>query len=621
MNRRQPPRRHACVRCVRLKVRCQPVEGTGTCVRCTRLGQSCTLPDGLRASSRPRKTRIDALQEQIDNLVTQLATKQAANCQELSQPTTKPNTIDSPDPYQKDSTPHNARSDGEAEPLFGYLFTLEEADELLAKFRAQKMHHFPFVIIPPEMDVASLRDQYPFLLTCVVWASLEHNASLQLRMEGVIRQTIATRVFVNGERNMDLLQGLLVHSAWYHYHWKSMHEHQYLLLQVLPILVYDVGLDQDDMVKLQLQPGQISEPREGKHHINPAGQRALLGCYYLCHKSSIFRRHMNMRHTKCIDTCLTNLTTNPEYPSDMLLRTLIDTQPLMRKSHSLLGDELNYCNDQCRDATWEQILTAVVTNQKDLGDIKARHSLHGNWALRIELDAFPMLMLGHFLRRQKDAFYLRDINQLQPLAISAHRVAATFLAVPSAVVVHLPISTYTTWWYSMVVLAKLGLSFGIYSQLPTDLGTKSVHEVVLATVHRIEGFSLGDDLWSGCKKAIAKLLEWLEKTSNETPRSFMPPANNPLIGTTDPSPSLMSLPTAMHYPGQVIPDTVPPVGNSYQMPPDQWQSPLMPSAMASGLESDMVGMGMDYFIVRHMIDELSLFGSAAQHTFVSTVEV
>ncbi|RAK73153.1 Zn(II)2Cys6 transcription factor domain-containing protein [Aspergillus fijiensis CBS 313.89] len=612
MNRRQPPRRHACVRCVRLKVRCQPVEGTGTCVRCTRLGQSCSLPDSLRASSRPRKTRIDALQEQIDNLVTQLASKQAANCQTPSRTASVTNTNDSPDTYQKDSPSRLARSESEGDPLFGHLLTLEEADELLAKFRAQKMHHFPFVIIPSDMDIASLRDQYPFLLTCIVWASLEHNNSLQLKLEGMIRQTVATRVFVNSERSMDLLQGLLVHSAWYHYHWKSMHAHQYLLLQVLPMLVYDLGLDQDETVKMQLQSGQISEPRKEQLHKTPAAQRALLGCYYLTHKSSMFRRHMNMRHTMCIDTCVKNLTENPEYPSDALLRALIETQPLMRKSHTLLGDELNYCTDQCRDATWEQILEAVARNQKEVDELKSRHNLQDNWALRMELDAFPTLIFGHFLRRQKDAFYLRDINQLQALATSAHRVAATFLATPSPVAVHLPISSYTTCWYAIVLLCKLGLSFGIYSQLPTDLGTRSVHEVVLATVHKIEGFSLGDDLWAGCKKAIAKLLSWLEKTSNETPRPMLP---TPAVATSEP-PSLMALPPPMHCP----PGPMMPLSQQYQAP-DQWQSPPIPGGLPTGFETDMmVGMESNV-IVQHMIDELSLFGWAGQGPYLPSMGV
>ncbi|PWY90017.1 hypothetical protein BO70DRAFT_359016 [Aspergillus heteromorphus CBS 117.55] len=47
----QPVTRHACVRCIQLKVKCAPIQDMQTCERCARLGRSCLMPDSSRPSS------------------------------------------------------------------------------------------------------------------------------------------------------------------------------------------------------------------------------------------------------------------------------------------------------------------------------------------------------------------------------------------------------------------------------------------------------------------------------------------------------------------------------------------------------------------------------------------
>lgn len=87
---------------------------------------------------------------------------------------------------------------------------------------------------------------------------------------------------------MDLLRGLLVHIAWYHYHWRIYHTQVYMLLQMAMAIVVDLGLDRYNNFKMQsisydgkgaeeLHKGQVL-------YLTPDGQRAFLGCYYLCSK-------------------------------------------------------------------------------------------------------------------------------------------------------------------------------------------------------------------------------------------------------------------------------------------------------------------------------------------------
>lgn len=149
------------------------------------------------------------------------------------------------------------------------------------------MHHFPFVILPEGMDASGLRQKSPFLLLCILTACLEHDVVLQDKLEREIREIIGTHLIVEMRRNMDLLQGLLVHIAWYHYHWSTFHTQAYMLLQIAIMLVADLGLDKDENFKMQAIPsdGKESDQAQGQGiHQTPAGQRALLGCYYLCSK-------------------------------------------------------------------------------------------------------------------------------------------------------------------------------------------------------------------------------------------------------------------------------------------------------------------------------------------------
>ena len=106
-------------------------------------------------------------------------------------------------------------------------------------------------------------------------------------MEHEVRKVIATRLIINMERNMDLLLGLLVHIAWYHYHWRTYHAQVYMLLQMVIMVAVALGLDKDGNFRMQTIPFDkrgVDQTEGQGDHWTPAGQRALLGCYYLCLK-------------------------------------------------------------------------------------------------------------------------------------------------------------------------------------------------------------------------------------------------------------------------------------------------------------------------------------------------
>ncbi|PYI03937.1 hypothetical protein BO78DRAFT_321610 [Aspergillus sclerotiicarbonarius CBS 121057] len=462
-----------------------------------------------------RKTRIDALQEQIDQLAAQLGHKQSEIAHEAPLSSATPSTLppDSPPVYhpREGSGPGDEAS---GEPVLGGLVGFREADQLLDKFRTQKMPQFPFVMVAADMDIESLRQRSPFLLLCIVTVCMEHKPLLQHKLEALVRETAATRLIVKSERNLDLLLGLLVHCAWFHYHWRTTHIHKYMLLEMAHMVVVDLGIDKDENIRMQPIPQEGADTQ--RHHQNPTEQRALLGCYHLCCTSTLFRRQVTMRHTKWIQQCVEDLARKPEYPSDVLLGEYIISNNFMRRTQCVFDEDVCLCSYHPRDASWEQIVESIERQERQTDEQLSRLSQSDNWALRLELTALTTVTLGQAVQRRMDVFRLREINRLQFLTASAHRVLATYIQIPASVAVHLPASSYYTIWYVMLVLAKVSLLFGNYNHPTPDIDSRRVHEDVLATMRKIDTLSLGDDIWSNCR--VISMVAWLEKQKKEAQR-------------------------------------------------------------------------------------------------------
>ncbi|PYI04811.1 hypothetical protein BO78DRAFT_372546 [Aspergillus sclerotiicarbonarius CBS 121057] len=516
MRPRQYQRRQACDRCIQLKVKCVPVQDTRSCERCTRLCHSCIFPESPRPNSH-RKSRLDALQEQVNKLVAELDTKKDSDKHAPYQPSKNQSYV------AANKLHHHAQGRPEGKSICGAdtdqdfisrgLFTLLECEELLAKFRAHKMPQFPFVVVPTQLGVPTLRQEFPFLLLCIITASLEHKPSLQHLMEHEVRKVIATRLVINMERNMDLLLGLLVHVAWYHYHWRTYHTQVYMLLQMAIMVVVALGLDKDGNLRMQTIPldrKDMDQVEEQGDHWTSAGQRALLGCYYLCLKSSFFRRQLIIRRTEWIERCTTMLGQKAEYPTDLFLKTYIDIRSLAQISQSLFEGRVP---SSTQGMNLQQLFGSTEMQQNRTEHLLRQYDLWDNWALRMEISAISVLVLGHALGRQKDFFQLRDTRELSSLTSSAYNTVTIFLTIPSTTFVHLPAASYNTLRYSLMVLSKLSLLFGRHLDIP-EISKDNIRSLGLALVRKIGDLSQDDDVWANCKKVVGSMLLWLENTTS-----------------------------------------------------------------------------------------------------------
>ncbi|OGM50199.1 hypothetical protein ABOM_001116 [Aspergillus bombycis] len=460
MQPKAPSRRHACVRCIQLKVKCVPVEN-GRCQRCARLDRHCAFPDGSRRNTSIRNSRVDIIQHQIDTLAAQLYTEKGSRVG-------LPPTTETPSPSTISST--SLQPSPVPEPFNDFitrgLLNITQGEELLLKFRTDLIPLFPFVILP-EVNFVELRKQSPFLLLCIITACLEHKPTLQQKLESEARTVVSTRIVMNMERDMDTLRGLLVHIAWYHDPWRIYHTQVYMLLQMAMAIVVDLGLDRYNNFKMQcisyngkgteeLHKGQVL-------YLTSDGQRAFLGLL------SMFQSLGQQSELEVED-------------------------PIRAMSK----DELF----QSMDVLENQIEHLLVQETQ--------------WSLRFELKAIPAIVLGHALRQQRDVHRQYEKQQRLTIARSAFNIVMIFLASPASVTPNLPMFSYTSIWYGLLVLSKLSLLSDTATRgKAVEVYNKDIHNLGLAAMQKMEAMSRRNDVWDNCRTVIGSMLSWLESSRTQ----------------------------------------------------------------------------------------------------------
>lgn len=91
--------------------------------------------------------------------------------------------------------------------------TAEEAEQFLEMFRTQKLQYFPFTQFPEGMTAQRLRQERPFFWLCIMSVS-STIVSQQLSLGRAVREIAGHEILVEGQRNLDLLLGLLCFVGW-----------------------------------------------------------------------------------------------------------------------------------------------------------------------------------------------------------------------------------------------------------------------------------------------------------------------------------------------------------------------------------------------------------------------
>jgi hypothetical protein len=293
-------RRRACVRCATAKAKCT-FSGREGCDRCWRLKRECILEETPRRKREKQSTRVKALEEKVNTLLSLLgpdnvpvASAKAASSIDARTPAPTEDGYSPLGRSAKSTTTQSMEEDGRRFDVIDHgLLDMSTADTLLSAFKRVHSTYFPFVIVAPQTDAATLRTQSPVLFLAIMTTCLEGDHILQRRLGVELKKILCERVMIGNERDLGLLQSLLVLVAWNHFHFNPMCKQLFMLLQMAIGLLTDLDLDRcpahrDQRVAshLCLTTSTPSQLGQGKYPVqcrrSSAEIRALLGCFYLC---------------------------------------------------------------------------------------------------------------------------------------------------------------------------------------------------------------------------------------------------------------------------------------------------------------------------------------------------
>ncbi|RMY43651.1 hypothetical protein D0865_11094 [Hortaea werneckii] len=218
--------------------------------------------------------------------------------------------------------------------------SLMQAEILLDRYRRLMAPELPFVAIPSHMTAQHLYTEKPLLLRAIVTVAYFHNLPEQRRMVKMMMRDVSERVLLNNEKNVGIIQAILVFVAWYHPHvfWGQQATN---LLHLAMAAVVDLAIDRP--------PGmngdgsfKAAAMKQGATHFvqrTPTLEeyRALAGVFYLSSTvATSFKKLDPFQPTKYLDECIMHLAEAKEYQSDALLVQMVRLQKI---AHEVIATE------------------------------------------------------------------------------------------------------------------------------------------------------------------------------------------------------------------------------------------------------------------------------------------
>lgn len=242
----------ACVPCAAAKTKCLRSDKDSSCERCLQLKKHCTSQTPLprkRKAGPPTTTRVAQLEQKLNGLVTLLTSQQVPTTEEEDsvvehttfQSAQVSTNLPTPDGSasarikdylspSSDGRRHPSRSATESAGVETTWLSraaphptleVEDGRVILDLFYTRMLPYFPFAVLQPDHTVESLQKTQPFLWKVIRCVASSRDRQRQENLGAEIMQEICTRMLMSTEKSLELLQGILVFSAWNHYQFTS----------------------------------------------------------------------------------------------------------------------------------------------------------------------------------------------------------------------------------------------------------------------------------------------------------------------------------------------------------------------------------------------------------------
>ncbi|KAF3760361.1 hypothetical protein M406DRAFT_109448 [Cryphonectria parasitica EP155] len=348
------PYGHACTNCAKAKCKCIHRDGGGACERCFRLKKDCN-PSVPNRKRNPRKTpssRTAHLEEKLDDLVSLIRLQTNIRAPgKANSPSTRPETHGLGGPptvpsLSSVSTPNESPAGPASGETYatdvtspsstgvGFEYDCPIADDVaesnLALFRRDMVRFCPIVYLPPSLTAKELRRTHPFL-----WLSIMACASCSMKeayaLGDKLRQAVATKVVIDLDRNLDLLQSLLVFMQWPHSHrtdkpWLSLWTNMGLAMaQDLGFMSVHGETAYTYVKKFWLPKSQNKNCHGQSNTARTMEERRTVLAFYVwtSMSSQMVRRENAIRWTPFMEQNLRAIIETPEWEGDSILATQV----------------------------------------------------------------------------------------------------------------------------------------------------------------------------------------------------------------------------------------------------------------------------------------------------------
>ncbi|RMY51439.1 hypothetical protein D0865_06346 [Hortaea werneckii] len=350
------PAHRACAHCRSQKVRCLPSDtNPNICQRCVRTGRPCTFTPLQKRKQRKRTdTRVAELEKEMRHMRQMLKDKQDG----ASGPSSKASTVNAQRQQGQDNTfsasrrhdlhfgepsnpvapatqpavqtPQNAlppraaalteRTDSDI--VDRGILSMATARQLFETYRRDLFPHYPFIPIPESTVAEEMRETQPTLfLAIVAAAAAKEHSDLSASLDKEVLHQYATKVVVQSEKSLELVQALHISAIWYHPPSKFGQLKYYEYIHMAATMAMDIGIGTRPVEQRNRFPGagrggagslhspsihpieDIADPdlsmapRSRVQNDNTAettNRRAFLACYAICAAVSLALRRPNM---------------------------------------------------------------------------------------------------------------------------------------------------------------------------------------------------------------------------------------------------------------------------------------------------------------------------------------
>lgn len=222
---------------------------------------------------------------------------------------------------------------GEADVVGRGIVHAETANGLFRHYTDHMAPHMPIVVFSPDVRPDATRKRSPVLFLAILSvASGQDYPDLQATLTKEIMRILADRVFIHGEKSLELVQALQVVTIWY---WPEPNgdSKYYQFIYMTAIMAIDLGMHRRQPLLIVRKEQILGLPKPKSYLSDPCTtecRRAWLGCYLLCSSIAMGMRRPNLvQPSSHTEDCLKALEISEDaFPSDKILCRWVQLQRL-----------------------------------------------------------------------------------------------------------------------------------------------------------------------------------------------------------------------------------------------------------------------------------------------------